>query len=129
MDCQQCGALIEEGQQICPACGSEVRKPSFWLRLWKSLKLLPSIQITTRVTRTSEVEGKGLSFSIDQKTGKHFTTLVLPNEIPPELRAKLEEAMASRQGQLLSLDEISPELQEMLQHGTASGQTKLLIPR
>jgi hypothetical protein len=136
MDCQQCGALIEEGQQICPACGSQVRKPSFWRRLWKSLKFLPSIQITTKVTRTSEVEVKGLSFSIDKKTGKRYTlkdippelrdqlqnaialgqTRVLLNEIPPELRAKLEEAMASGQMQPLSLDELPPELRAKLKN-------------
>jgi len=122
MDCPQCDALIEEGQQICPACGSEVRKPSCWRRLWKSLKFLPSIQITTRVTRTSEIEGKGFSLSVDRKTGKHVTTLMLPNEIPPELRAKLEEAIASGQKQLLSFDEIPPELWDKLKNAIVSGQ-------
>jgi hypothetical protein len=108
MDCPKCGALLQESQEICPACGGQIPKQSLWQRLLKFF--LPTPITQTKVARTSKVELRGISL----------------DNIPPEFRDKLDDALASGQEQLTSLEEISPELRDMLEQGIASGQTKLL---
>jgi hypothetical protein len=119
MDCPHCGALLQENQEICPACGGQVRKRSFWQRL---LKFFSPVQVTrTKVIRTSNLVIKN-RFPLDKEGGKP----VILDDLPPELRAKVQNALASGQTPLISLGEIPAELQAIMKEAIASGKTQYL---
>jgi hypothetical protein len=140
MDCPHCGALVQENQEICPACGGQVIKRSFWQKL---LKFFSPVQVTrTKVIRVGNVELKGITFTdeelaksqaladlppdlrakIQQAIKSGLPRLEFPNEFPPELRAKIEEALASGKTQYLTLNDIPDELRAKFQDAIASGQ-------
>ncbi len=121
MECSQGGALVPDDQEICPACGGQIRKRSLWQRV---LQFLAPGKITrTKVIRTSTVEN--LTF-IDKEIDKKRVFYSL-DEIPPELRAKFEEAKSSGQGRLLRLDEIPSELRAKFEQVKGLGEWQLLL--
>jgi hypothetical protein len=91
MDCSQCGSLVQEGQEICPACGGQVGKRSFWRRLWQWFSSGNVSQAKIVGTRRVEV------ISYQGPDGQQHTCHSL-DEVPPDIRAKVREAIASGQG-------------------------------
>jgi hypothetical protein len=120
MECSQCGALVQDNQGICPACGGQVRKRSFWQRLWQFLGLPEIARI--KVIRKVKIENLTL---LDPKTDKKKVFYSL-DQMPPELRAKCEEALASGLGQMVNLEELSPELRAKVEQAKATGQWQLM---
>ena len=120
MDCPHCGALLPEDQKTCPACGGQARKRGFWRRLWQFL--LPVLTTRTKVIFTTKVEK--FTF-INQEPGKEQKFYSF-DELPPELRVKVEEARATGQVQMLHLDEIPPELRAKMEEAKALGKSQLV---
>jgi hypothetical protein len=122
MDCSHCGALLQEGQRICPACGGAVRKPGFWRRLWQFFSSANATQVN--VIRTAQVEK--FTF-IDGATGQEKACQSF-DEVASQLQAKIKEAKASGQCQIFRLDEVPPELKKKFEEALASGKNPLLRP-
>jgi hypothetical protein len=139
MDCPHCGALLPEDQKTCPACGGQARKRGFWRWLWQFLlrALTSRIKVTTKLekfTFINQEPGKEQKFySIDElpaelrvkveearATGQ--VQMLHMEHIPPELRAKMEEAKASGKSQLVTIDQFSPELSAKVKDAITSGQ-------
>jgi hypothetical protein len=86
MLCPECGAQIEDGQEICSECRAQIRKPG----LLRRLRDFFSKSTPTPVITTQKIEH--LAF-VDATTGKRqvFNSF---KEVPPEIQAKIEEALA-----------------------------------
>jgi hypothetical protein len=134
IDCPHCGALVQEGREICPACGGQVVKRSFWRRLLSFLLPLPLTR--TKVTRTSKVViGKPLALNslppefranVENALASGHSQVMTIGEIPPELRAKIQDAMKSGLPRLDLPDELSPELRAKIEEAVSSAKTQYL---
>jgi len=91
MFCPQCGERLEEGRPDCPVCFTPVQKPGLLRRLWDFLFKAD----IPKWTAGTLVAGKAITniTLVDRTTGKRqvFDSL---NALPPEIRAKFEEAQA-----------------------------------
>jgi len=97
MFCPECGADVEEAQENCPQCCTRIRQRGLLGRLWdffSAAKPRAGLTGTTRtVIRTSKVE----RFTLEDKTTGERRVFNSPDELPPELRARFDEALAQRQ--------------------------------
>ena len=93
MTCSSCGMRIPEGQALCPHCRAPVRRPGLLERLFGWLASARKTP-TVNVTRTTEIRQE--RFEIVDKDGKRQVYHSL-DEVPPEFRSKIEEAMHSGQ--------------------------------
>jgi hypothetical protein len=87
MYCQQCGAKLKEGMDLCGVCYTLVRKPGFWQRLAAGI----GKWFTPResgVMMEQVVTAKRIEYA-DPATGEKRVVHSL-EELPPELRAQLE---------------------------------------
>ena len=93
MTCGHCGSRIPDEAQSCPYCRAKVGEPGLLERLfgWLAAPRKPS---AARVIRKTEIREQ--RFEIVDATGQRQVYHSL-DEVPPELRPKIEEAMRARE--------------------------------
>jgi len=102
MDCATCGAEIPEGQNVCPRCYAAVRKPGLLRRMIHALFNRPhrvgrgvgspTFGMEVRIARPQQV------IRIKDETTGEDRVYHSMADVPPEIRARIEAAMAGSEG-------------------------------
>ena|SRR5437870_262133 len=125
MNCPHCGSELLSDQEICPTCFQRVKRPGFWARLFGS-QSQPSASRVIKVMEFKKTE------IVTEKNGERRVYHSL-DEVPPEMRAKIEEFLTREtQGQASqtikvrdlsgreqtyhSLEELPPEMRALIQN-------------
>ena len=123
MNCPHCGNELLSDQEICPTCFQRVKRPGFWARLFGGGSKPP----VSRVIKVTEFKKTEI---VTQKDGERRVYHSL-EEVPPEMRAKIEEFLtreaggqasqtikvrdlSGREQTYHSLEELPPEMRALL---------------
>ena len=95
MICSQCGTAVDDGLSTCPGCFTPISTPGLFRRLWNALfsQGAGTVQTVIRGEATERIAVPDLI------TGQQRVFHSM-SEVPPDIRAKIEEAWASKRADL-----------------------------